>query len=165
MAQSETKPRTVRLMTALLLVATFAAGAAAGAGLSRLSFRCHGPPHPRMFAPEHFEQLGLSPDQQQKAHQIAERHRPELEAILRETFPKVRAINEQMEQELREQLTPEQRAKLDQLKAQRPPMPPGSPFRGGHPPWPPPGHGPMGGPPGPHGPMGMPPGPPPDAPP
>jgi len=150
MAQTETQPRTVRLMTVLVLVATFVAGAAAGAGLARLAFRCHAPPPPHMLAPEHFEELGLSPDQRQKAHQIAQRYRPELEAILRETFPKVRAINERMEQELREQLTPEQRTKLDEMKARRPPMPPGPhPHRG-------PPHGP-------HGPLGMPPGLPPDA--
>jgi hypothetical protein len=147
MTHDETSPRAIRLMTALLLVATFAAGTGAGAGIARwVGPDRHGPLPPRMFGPEHFEELGLSADQREQARQISEQHRPELEAILRETFPKVRAINEQMEQELRDKLTAEQRAKLDQIKARRPPPPPpGSQFAPGPPP----------------GPFGMPPGPPP----
>jgi hypothetical protein len=151
MKQTETSPRRVRLMTALLLAATFAAGTAAGAGLCRWAAPCHGPPGPPPFALEQFRELGLSPDQQSRAREIAERHRPELEEILRATFPKVRAIHEQMGKELRERLTAEQRTKLDEIEARRPP--PGSPFPGG----PPPGRG-RGR--GPHGPFGPPPDPP-----
>jgi hypothetical protein len=47
----------------------------------------------------------------------------------------VQALNEQMEKELRALLTPEQTKILDEMKAHRPPMPPGGPMHpGGGPP-------------------------------
>jgi hypothetical protein len=157
MASNESSPRTIRLLTAVLLVATFAAGTVAGAGLCRWLGPGRPPPPPPMVAGIPLGELGLSEEQQHKALAIMERHRPELDAILRETFPKVRAINERMERELAEVLTAEQRARLERMKSERPPPPPGPP--GGPPPpressshpWPPP-------PP----PFGLPPGPPPD---
>jgi hypothetical protein len=68
----------------------------------------------------------------------------------------VQALNEQMEKELRELLTPEQIKILDEMKAHRPRMPPGGPMPpGGGPPsprdlgfMPPPGGGPPPWPPG-----------------
>ncbi len=149
MPQTETSPRTVRLMTALLLVAMFAAGTATGVGLCRWMAPGHPPPHSGpAFGPLPLEELGLTAEQRDKTHEILERHRPELDAILHESFPKVRAVNDQIEREIREVLTPEQRAQLDQAKARRPP-PPGPPPPGPPPgPWPPAGHPP---------PFGMPP--------
>jgi Spy/CpxP family protein refolding chaperone len=144
MSKGEGSPRTVRLLTAILLVATFAAGTITGAGIARSVGLMHPPPPPPpMGAPFPAEELGLSSDQRDKTRQIMERHRPELEAVLRESFPKVRAIHEQIEREIREVLTPDQRTKLDQLKARRPPPsgppgfgpPPGGPLHGGPPPW------------------------------
>ena len=157
MATTETSPRTVRLLTAVLLVAMFAAGTATGVGLCRWistsSGQALGPPPPPPPLP--VEELGLTAEQRQKVQDIVERHRPELEAILQDAYPKARAINERIEKEVREVLTPEQRTKLDQLKALRPPPPPGPP-----PGLPPPGM-PSGAPPG----QGPPPGPPPFGPP
>jgi hypothetical protein len=119
--------------------------------------------------------LKLTLEQEAKAHEITERYRPQLEAILRANFPKVQALNEQMEKELREILTLEQTKILDEMKAHRPSMPPwgamppgagapapgdpgfmpppggGPPLGGGSPPWPPglePPPPPFGGPPG-----------------
>jgi hypothetical protein len=127
MTTAESSPRTVHLLTAILLVATFAAGTVAGAGLCWwVSPR---PPPPPIFAPIPLEELGLSAEQQQKARDIIERHRPELEGILRQTYPKVRAINQHMERELRDVLTNEQRARLAELEAGRPPPRPGPPGR------------------------------------
>jgi Spy/CpxP family protein refolding chaperone len=166
MAQTDASPRTVRLLTAVLLVAMFAAGTATGVGLCRWIGASSGQqPPPPPPAPLPVEELGLTTEQRQKVQDIVERHRAELEAILQEAYPKVRAINEQIEKELREVLTPEQRTKLDELKARRPPPPPGPP------PGPPPPGMPSGGPPGqgpPPGPppgLGPPPGPPPFGPP
>ena len=155
MTSAESSPRTVRLLTAILLVATFAAGSVAGAGLCR--WVSPKPPPPPMFPPIPLEELGLSAEQQRNAHDIVERHRPELEAILRETYPKVRAVNQQTQRELREVLTSEQRARLDEFEARRPPPRPGPP---GQPPPPPDSHGPPRPPLPP--PFGFPPGPPPD---
>lgn len=131
MAETESSPRTVRLMTALLLVGTFAAGTLTGAGLVRFV----GPPGPPPMGPPGppgplgpfpADELGLSPEQRRQAHAIIERHRPELDAVLRSTFPRVREINDRIERELIEILTPEQRQRLEQIKATRPP-PPGPP--------------------------------------
>lgn len=159
MARNDVSPRTVRLTTALLLVATFAAGTLSGAGLGRwLSYRPAPPPPPPMMAP--FEEVGLTAEQRHKTIAIMERHRPEFEATFRETFPKLRAINEQIEREVREVLTPEQRTKLDEVKKRRHDHPPGPP-----PPGAPPGspHGHWRGP-GDPGSWPMPPGSPPGAP-
>jgi Spy/CpxP family protein refolding chaperone len=129
MARREVSPQTVRLTTVLLLVATFAAGTLSGAGLGRWLSRGSAPPPPPMLVP--FEEVGLTPDQRQKTNAIMEQHRPEFEATFRETFPKMRAINDQIEREVREVLTQEQRTKLDEIKARRHNHPPGHPPHGG----------------------------------
>jgi Spy/CpxP family protein refolding chaperone len=132
----ERSPRQIRLLTALLLFGTFLFGAATGAGFSRYNHMPPGPHRPPPpFLPGPPGALKLTSEQEAKAHEITERYRPQLEAILRANFPKVQALNEQMEQELRQILTPEQTKILDEMKAHRPPMPPGGP--GGPPPWPP----------------------------
>ena len=143
----ERSPRQIRLLTALLLFGTFLSGAVAGAGLARW-MRTPPPPRHAPFLPGPPGALKLTPPQEEKARAITEHYRPQLEAILRDNFPKVQAINEQMEKELRQILTPEQCKILDEMKAHRPPMPrdghmPGAggpgfmPPPGGLPPWPP----------------------------
>ncbi|MBN2574794.1 MAG: hypothetical protein JXP73_09535 [Deltaproteobacteria bacterium] len=112
----------------------FLLGAAAGGGFSRWLGPAR-PSHPHVpFLPGPPDALRLTPQQVEKSLEITERYRPQLQAIVRESFPKVQAINERMEKELREILTPEQRHALDEMKAHRPPMPPGGPM-------PPPGPG------------------------
>jgi hypothetical protein len=148
MTTPERSPRQIRLLTALLLFAMFLFGVATGAGLSRW----HQPPRPHRlapFLPGPPGALHLTPEQQTKSKEITERYRPLLEAIWRESFPKVQTINEQMEKELREILSPEQRRTLDEMKAHRPHMPPpgAAPPGFGPPPGgpsgePPPGFGP-----------------------
>jgi hypothetical protein len=169
-------PRQIRLLTALLLFAMFLLGTVTGAGFSRWQ-RPGRPPHPHApFLPGPPGALRLTEAQQARSKEITERYRPQLEAIWRESFPKIQAVNDQMEKELRELLTPEQRRALDEMKAHRPPMPPGGPMPplgpgfgpppggpppGGPPPGPPPGMPGMGPPP----PPGAPPPPPPGEPP
>lgn len=140
MERIDESPLRIRVMTALVIVGTFVAGVVAGAGVCRWMAPRAGPPPPPMHLP--LRELGLTADQEAKARDIAERHRDELESILRSTYPKVRAVNEQIETELRQILTPEQQKKLDEIKTRRPPP------RGG----PPGGPGGSGGPGGPHGP-------------
>lgn len=160
MSAPDPTPARVRFLTAGLLLGTFAAGAAFGAGLlvamgPRPPPGTHGfgagPPPPP--GPLPLGDLGLSPTQDQEARKILERHRPALEAILRDSFPRVRVENEAIEREIRLILTDAQRQRLDQIKAARPPRPPpGTP-----------GGPPFGPPPGPPG-MGFPPPPPPPSP-
>jgi len=157
MARTDVSSRKARLLTIVVLVATFAAGTASGAGLCHWMAPRPPLPPPPMSAPLPLHELGLSDEQREKTFRIFEQHRPELEAVLRDTFPKVRAINEQIEKEVREVLTPEQRKLLDELKARRP-----HPPLGPRPPWSAPGASGFRGPPPPH-PMGMPPAPPPSS--
>lgn len=135
---TERSPRQIRLFTALLLFGTFLFGAVAGAGLSHWSHTSplRPPRLPAPFLPGPPGALKLTPAQETKADEITERYRPHLEEILRANFPKVQALNEEMEKELRALLTPDQTKVLDEMKARLPPMPPGGPgFR------PPPGGG------------------------
>jgi Spy/CpxP family protein refolding chaperone len=94
---------------------------------------------PPMMLPLH--ELNLSEAQDKKVHEIFERYRPKLDALLNETFPKVRTVNEQIERDVREVLTEEQRRTLDRAKPSRH----GGPHDGPPPPrhgepgdWPPP---------------------------
>lgn len=135
MATNDSSLNQIRAMTALVIIGTFLFGAAVGAGL--LYWLTPGPlppPPPPVF--HMLGELGLSTQQQQQAQDIRDRHEPKLRAIFLENFPKLRAAHNQMEEELRTILTPEQRQKLDELKTRRP-------FRGGFGP-PPPGMGPPG---------------------
>jgi Spy/CpxP family protein refolding chaperone len=147
---AEKSPRTIRLLTAVLLVATFACGTVTGAGLYRWAAPPPKPPPPPLVAPLPLEELHPTHEQWEQIREILEKHRPELEAVLDETYPKVRQITDKMDAEIRLVLTPEQRKRFDELKTQRqlrgrPPR--GRPPRG-RPPGPPPGP-PPGSPPGP----------------
>ena len=119
MASSEPSPARVQLLTALVILGTFIGGLAAGLGLSRWLREAERPPPPHMGLP--LRELDLTPEQDTKARAIMERHRDELEGILRGTYPRVRAVNDKMENELRAILTPAQQAKLDEIKSRRPP--------------------------------------------
>ena len=153
----ENKVGRARLAAASVLIATFVLGALTGAGVAILL----GPPRPEGPPPPMpLHALDLSAEQMQQVHELHERYRPELEQVLRETYPRARAIQEKIEKEMRDLLTPAQREKLDQLKPQHPPGPPTK--HGGLPPPGPPGphalppHGPP-----PRGPGAPPPGAPP----
>lgn len=124
MTRSETAPSRVKLLSALLMIAVFAAGGAAGFALGRTA--CHAPPPPPPpppgepgFRPPSLEELGLTPGQEAKAREIGDRHRPEIEAVRREVAPRIRAIHERMQLELEPFLTPAQRARQDELQRRR----------------------------------------------
>lgn len=132
--------RKLRLWTGLAVVAIFLAGAAAGAGAVHL-LRPGGPlrppgrgagPFPPAGAPlpPALGGLELTPEQERTARALMEKHRPEMEAVLRETFPRFEAIRRQFEAELRPSLTEAQARMLD---AQRPAPPPGQNGDGGLP--------------------------------
>jgi hypothetical protein len=129
---ADASTRTARLWTGLAVVAIFLAGAATGAGAVHL-FRPGGPlgptgrgagPFPPAAAPlpPALRGLDLTPEQERIARALMEKHRPEMEAVLRETFPRFEAIRRQFEAELRPSLTEAQARKLD---AQKPEPPPG----------------------------------------
>ena len=137
----------IRLVTTLVVLGTFVLGGVAGVGMCRWLMPRDEPPPP-MHLP--LRELDLTPEQDRQAREITERHREELESILRETYPKVRAVNDRIKEELRTILTPEQQRRLDSMKPRGPgpgprgPGGPGGPDRGppfgpGGPPPPPPG--------------------------
>jgi Spy/CpxP family protein refolding chaperone len=126
----------LRLRALALLLVVFVAGGFAGAGLARL----HAPrwPHPPPPGAGPYSQLGLTADQEARAQQVFEKHRAELDAILHETMPRVRAVQDTIDAEMRSVLTPDQIRRLDELKANAPPPPPGMPGMGPPPGLPPP---------------------------
>jgi Spy/CpxP family protein refolding chaperone len=124
----------IHVMSGIVVLGTFLAGAMAGAGIERMQQRRElpGPPffHGRAVGTGedvHFMALpglSLSPDQQKKIERIVTGYRPQFEAVVRESFPRVRAVQEKMNAEIRAVLTPEQQKQFDE--AQR--APPGFGF-------------------------------------
>lgn len=126
-----------RWRLALVVVALFTAGLATGLAVPPLLFR---PMHRPHGPPPWLAELELSASQRASAESIFERHRADVDSIMREAFPKIRARNEQMEQELKAMLSPEQARMLEEIRKRRPPppLPPGQgPMLDGPPPPPP----------------------------
>jgi Spy/CpxP family protein refolding chaperone len=119
---STTSPSKLRLLTAGVLAATFALGAVTGGGIyrwvivDRLDSADDGLPR----GPWPLRELDLSDEQRTRIREIFERHRPKLDAVLRESFPLVRSVHEAIDSEIREVLTPEQQVEFDLLKKRRP---------------------------------------------
>jgi hypothetical protein len=121
-AKSETSPKKVQLLTALLLVGVFIAGNLTGAALFWwLAPRPGFGPHAGLPGP--FGELGLSKENERNVLKILEKYHPEIEAILHETFPKVRLVFDKIDKEVSVFLTPEQRKKLEEFKKLKPPFP------------------------------------------
>jgi Spy/CpxP family protein refolding chaperone len=145
MISETTPPRRLRLITAGVLAATFGLGAITGGGICTwvAADRREAARDDLPRGPWPLSQLDLSDEQRSRIHEIFERHRPKLDAVLRDSFPVVRPIHESIDSEIREVLTPEQRIRFDQLKEHRPFPPPGLPPPPGRaapgvPPFPPP---------------------------
>src|SRR5512137_1109960 len=147
MPTADPTPRRIHLLSGLVVLAAFLAGAVAGVGLQRWASPPppprHGPPpHPGPGAaglPPHLRDLGLTPEQERKVTEIFERHRPELEAAIREAYPRIQAVVDAAQAETRAVLDPEQRRKLDEREKLGPPWltrppPGGGPHPGGGPP-------------------------------
>lgn len=120
--------RRVHLWSGLVVLLVFLAGGAAGAGLmAALHPGPRFPPPPRGgWLPPYLNELQLTEDQKTRARAIFDKHHSAVEATVRETFPRIRAAQEQMERELRAVLTEGQAKKLEEIQARRPPGGPGS---------------------------------------
>jgi hypothetical protein len=111
-----------RGLALVLLLFIFAAGLGVGWGLARwndaprVGQTTSGP---REFGPRRYHRLGLSPEQQRAVNAIYEKHRDTLDAILDETTPRVRAVHDQIEQEIRALLTPAQMERLERQDQRR----------------------------------------------
>jgi Spy/CpxP family protein refolding chaperone len=65
-----------------------------------------------------FDKLGLDAEQDKKIHAIFESRRGRFEQVMGEVRPKMQALREDTDREIRAVLTPEQAVKLDALKAE-----------------------------------------------
>ena len=110
-----------------LLAVTFVAGLAAGMAVERVRVRTAMPfPEEDIFMvraelPPPLELLDLTPAQRRQVESLLERRRLQTEAIMREPMPRLRAITDSLQVELRSVLTTEQQKKFNRLM---PPFPP-----------------------------------------
>jgi hypothetical protein len=119
----------LRLMSSFVLVGVFAAGALFGAALLRFmgphpalhDGRPPGPPGGPIEAMTH--ELDLDAAQRDQLRAIADAHRAELEAIMRDTQPKLRIVLDAIETEMTPNLRPDQVEKLQAWRKRRPPPP------------------------------------------
>lgn len=115
-------PRRARLVGLSLLAGMLAAGLLAGVALDR-AFAHRAPGSGRDACEGRrthmFERLDLTSAQRERVDAILERRRGSMEAIWRETGPRMRALVDSTEAEIRQVLRPEQRERFDQLKEER----------------------------------------------
>lgn len=119
MTETNKQSLRLRLSAIAVLLGVFVAGAVTGAQLYRWGERSNmpAPLPPRMFPPMRIHSLGLSAEQERQVDAIMRKHHPEVEAVLREGFPRLRAIHDQIDAEIRPLLTEEQRRKFDAMKS------------------------------------------------
>jgi len=124
--------RRTRLLGIVLLLATFVAGGLVGAAVDRMLLgshpRGHFPwgPFPIGMGPGPggerriilFDELDLTPEQDERIHHILERRREQMRDFWKRTGPSMRAVMDSTDQEIRAVLTPAQRERLDQLRKQ-----------------------------------------------
>jgi Spy/CpxP family protein refolding chaperone len=98
-----------------LLLAVFCTGAVAGVAGYRWVLEdakrdeMPAPPEELRFR---LRPLALSDAQETQVRSIFEKYRPELDSVLRETFPRVRAVQERIDADIAKVLTEEQRRKF-----------------------------------------------------
>jgi len=66
-----------------------------------------------------FDQLGLTPEQRTRVDEILEARKMHVDAFWNEAGPRLRAIVDSTRAEIREVLTPEQRAEYDRIREER----------------------------------------------
>jgi Spy/CpxP family protein refolding chaperone len=126
MSIPEPSPMRLRLLTGALLVGVFAAGTVTGAALYRWARAATTPPLPLHAAPPiPLDDLELSDLQRDRIWQVIDKYRPELDAIVGATIPKVKEVHARMQTDVRALLTPPQRQSFDLLVSRRfgPPSP------------------------------------------
>lgn len=117
-----------KVFAVVILVAVFLIGAASGAAAWYAITTSR---HPPMHGPIPLHLLELTTEQKAKVHDIFEAHRPKLDAVIKSTFPKVQAINQEIEDEVKSLLTAEQKEKFESIHSERPEgPPPGFPHKG-----------------------------------
>lgn len=113
----------------LVLLLTFFFGCLTGAGIALVARPPSPPPPPvngalPLNGPLPLRELELTLEQRDQVARIFDAYHPRFDAVFRSTFPRVEALNLELEHEIRKILTTEQNAELDELKRRRPRHPP-----------------------------------------
>ena len=115
-------PSRLPLRAFALLTLAFVVGVLAGAALEhRVGFGRRLGIGPGRFGRggrgpvEALRALELTPDQCAKVDTILARRRPQMDSIMRETFPRMRSLADSLKAEVEAVLTPAQAAKMEQL--------------------------------------------------
>ena len=131
--------RRARARGAAVLFVTFVSGVLAGAAIMHVArlapsakpavATSAAPPPPervienmkmaRTGVPVLYETLNLTPAQRFAIARIMEVNRPKTDSLLRETWPKLRALLDSIQLQVEQVLTPEQRARLADLRRGR----------------------------------------------
>lgn len=109
-----------RGLVVAILALLFAAGVGTGYGYALWSRTPEKAPADKPLVGLHYySSLGLTTAQERSIQEIYQKYRPDLDAVLQESRPRVRVIHEKIEQEIRVILTPDQVRRLDEHKARR----------------------------------------------
>ena len=108
---------------ATMLLGAFSLGALAGGAATLLAERgTHGRDAergPRFFAERLRDDLKLTPPQVDSVTRVLERHRPTMESIWSQVQPQFQTQRQQIRQEIRSFLTPEQQSAYETLLARK----------------------------------------------
>ena len=104
-----------RAVAVLAFAATFAAGAASMHVVDRWSRRTGAPPANDGWAPI-ADQLQLAPRQREQVDEVFARYQPSTDAIMASLAPSLATISDSIHRDIERVLTPEQRARLQELR-------------------------------------------------
>jgi hypothetical protein len=121
MSDERRPERRTRLLIGLLLLVVFLSGAVLGAGILHFSRGRRGRAQDRLGPP--LSEIGLSGEQELRARKVLDGYRPQIEAVLKDALPKIQVINEEVEAQVREFLTPDQVRHLEEIKQRKRPPP------------------------------------------
>jgi len=107
----------LRIQGAILIIVIFVVGVLAGGAAERIRASRERPMRPfvqRGELPRPFQRIGLTEEQRTQIDEIFEGTRPAADSVLRELMPHLRAINDSVQGLIREVLTDEQAAMLEE---------------------------------------------------
>ena len=114
-------PSRAQLVAAILLVVTFFSGALAGNAVERVrSVRVEIRVRTEVGIPAVFDDLALTPEQRRQIEVILERGRPRTDSVMAEIFPRIRAVTDSVDAEIRTVLNGDQIRRLDERSAASP---------------------------------------------
>ena len=117
MSSGNDSARRTRIQGVVLLALMFVVGMLAGSATERIRAAREKPLRPfRQIGelPPPFARLGLTEEQRSEISTVLERGRPQTDSVLQELMPHLQAINDSVHARIRDILTPEQAALLDE---------------------------------------------------